>query len=444
MLRLPLGETSIATATKITGFTERERIETKFRPLMREELRLGSLVSYVGNRAVPILRLYRYKEAFSFELVRELFRRLGVTSSDYVFDPFMGMGTTLFAAMLHGVHSIGIDRLPIAHFVAQTLPLFFACQPGEIAKAFERLQSVVAEIDPAPVAMDVAIMPLAFDEATLLELRRWKAAIDTLDGNLHEIFLLLFFAVLEATSFTSKDGQFLRLRRNKKTMNPPDALQAKVLEAEQDLEAVRRLFSNWREARNFLPKVFLGDARDLSTVPFDRPPTVVITSPPYVNRYDYTRSYCLELCFHFVRDFNELKALRFGLLRSHIESKVRADEQPPHPVIAEVVELLQGKQLNNPRIPSMLVGYFIDMQKVIRELARVLACGARVALVVGNVRFEGEIVPVDLVLSEMAEQVGFRVREIIITRYKGNSSQQMGRYGRVPVRESIVVWELQA
>jgi hypothetical protein len=56
--------------------------------------------------------------------------------------------------------------------------------------------------------------------------------------------------------------------------------------------------------------------------------------------------------------------------------------------------------------------------------------------------FEGEMVPVDLVLSEMAEQAGFRVKEIIVVRYKGNSSQQIGRYGRVPVRESVVVWEV--
>ena len=46
-------------------------------------------------------------------------------------------------------------------------------------------------------------------------------------------------------------------------------------------------------------------------------------------------------------------------------------------------------------------------------------------------------------LSEMAEEASFRVEEIIVARYKGNSSQQMGKYGRVPVRESIVIWSKQ-
>ena len=158
-------------------------------------------------------------------------------------------------------------------------------------------------------------------------------------------------------------------------------------------------------------------------------------------RYDYTRTYALELCFHFVRNFEELKAIRFGILRSHIESKIRKGEIPPHPVIKEVVEILGRKKLNNPKIPSMITTYFIDMQKVITEWFKVLAPGGKVAMVVDNVRFEGELIPVDLVLSEMAEEAGFEVKEIIVARYKGNSSQQMKKYGRVPVRESIVVWE---
>jgi len=44
-------------------------------------------------------------------------------------------------------------------------------------------------------------------------------------------------------------------------------------------------------------------------------------------------------------------------------------------------------------------------------------------------------------LSEIAANHGLRTTEIRVTRYKGNSSQQMGKYGRLPVRESIVFWE---
>jgi len=59
---------------------------------------------------------------------------------------------------------------------------------------------------------------------------------------------------------------------------------------------------------------------------------------------------------------------------------------------------------------------------------------------VANARFEGELVPTDLILCELAERHELVVEEIWITRFKGNSSQQMAKYGRTPVRETIVFW----
>jgi hypothetical protein len=419
----------------------RQRLEIKFNPVMQEDLRLGQLVSYAGNKSIPLLRLYRYKEAFSFQLVQEFIKRFNLTEKDYLFDPFCGMGTTLFTAMQHPLSAVGIDKLPIGAFIASTLPLFLLIEPGILPETFAELKSLVSRAELGEVAGDVSIMQQAFSEEMLLLLRQWKGAITTLESPLKEIFLLLFLAILEPCSYTTKDGQFLRLNKDKQIPNPAEILQQKVREAEADIITLRTLWKN----KKYLPRpsVQIADARDLSTVNFEKQPTAIITSPPYGNRYDYTRTYSLELCFNFVKNFAELKALRFGVLRSHIESKVSETDQPPHGAVAEVVELLrqQGKNLNNPRIPDMITAYFVDMGKVINEWARVLAPGAKVAMVVDNVRFAGELIPVDLILSEMAETVGFKVNQIIIARYKGNSSQQMGKYGLIPVRESIITWE---
>jgi hypothetical protein len=88
----------------------------------------------------------------------------------------------------------------------------------------------------------------------------------------------------------------------------------------------------------------------------------------------------------------------------------------------------------------MVQGYFEDMNQVIRNLSRQIKKGGLVAMIVANARFEGEMVPVDLMLSELAEKNGFNVISVWITRFKGNSSQQMAKFGREPVRESIVFW----
>ncbi len=421
--------------------SKRHEIEEKFKAIIHEDLKLGPLVSYVGNKNIPFLRIYRYKEAFAYDLVKFFLRRFEVNSEDYVFDPFSGLGTTLFTSMLSGIPSIGIDKMPIAYFVSKTLPLLLQLRENELKEEWQSLASKIEKSNPAPIASDVPIMKVAFDEETLLTLRKLKSAIENLSPSYRDIFLLLFFSILEECSYTSKDGQFLRLNRNKKISNPIEAMHRKVMQVEEDIYRMKILFPELSLNKEIIPNIYLGDARDLSNVKFKKKPTVLITSPPYVNRYDYTRTYSLELCFHFVKNFEELKAIRLGLLRSHIESKILKDEIPPHPVIKEVVELLEKKKLNNPKIPTMITTYFIDMQKVIQEWFRVLAPNAKVAIVVDNVRFEGELIPVDMVLSEMAEETGFRVKEIIVARYKGNSSQQMKKYGKVPVRESIVILE---
>jgi DNA modification methylase len=421
--------------------SKRQEIEEKFKNIIHEELELTSLVSYVGNKSIPFLRIYRYKEAFAFNFVKDFLKRFEATSNDYVFDPFSGLGTTIFTSLFSGIPSVGIDRLPIAYFISKTLPKFLQLKENELKEIWKSTVSKVNKNKPADVAMDVPIMRVAFDNKSLLDLRKLKTTIDDLSVPYHDILLLLFFAILEECSFTAKDGQFLRLSRDKKISNPIEAMDGKVSQTEEDIRRIRTIFPHLAIKKEVMPDVYLGDTRDLSNIKFKKKPTVIITSPPYANRYDYTRTYSLELCFHFVKNFEELKAIRFGILRSHIESKINNGELAPHPIIKEVVEALTRKKLNNPKIPSMIITYFIDMQKVIKEWYKVLASGAKVAMVIDNVRFEGELIPVDLVLSDMAEEVGFEVKEIIVARYKGNSSQQMRKYGKIPVRESIVIWE---
>jgi hypothetical protein len=426
--------------------SERVRLEREFGPLVKDEPKLSRYVSYVGNRDVPFLRLYRYKEAFGFDFARFFIKKFRLNTEDYLFDPFMGMGSSLFASMLEEVPSIGIDKLPVAAFVAQTIPQFLKAERGQMAEKFAKLKNKVEKAQECGIAEDVPIMGVAFPPKNLERLRKWKTVIEELEPPFNELFRLLFFSILEETSYTSKDGQFLRLDKEKKVAPPDEALARRVEMAEEDIRRIGWFFSNLNGATaDFLPQAREGDALDLSKIHFGKAPSAIITSPPYLNRYDYTRTYVLELCFHFVQSQKALKTVRQSILRSHIESVVPKTEKPGHPAVVEVIERLEAKrkELNNPKIPDMIVGYFNDMERAIGEWYSVLAPNARVAMVVDNVRFEGEVIPVDLILTDMAKDLGFKPEQILVSRYKGNSSQQMGKYGRVPMRESVVVWAKQ-
>ena len=408
--------------------------------LIKEKLELRSKISYVVNKSLPLLRLFRYKEAFSLSFVQQIINELKLSSSDLVLDPFCGMGTTLLASGLHNISSIGIDSSPLAVFISNTLPLLLTIEPSHLRETYQQLISRLEKQPLAPIAEDVPIIKIAFPPDILTTLHKLKSGIDNLDTPIRDVMTLLFLSILEGCSYTSKDGQFLRLNRRKNIVEPIKLLENKIYEAEKDLYLVEQL--GWRRKWR-APIIMQCDARQMSQYLLHISPTAIITSPPYANRYDYTRSYTLELCFGFVRNYEELKALRSDMLRSHIEVSVSPDEHPNHYVVQEIIKSLEQRcsNLNNPRIPIMLKGYFIDMELVIKEFARILAPNSHVVMVVGNVRYDGETIPVDTILCDIAESVGFNVKAIWIARYKGNSSQQMKKYGRMPVRESVLIWQ---
>ena len=77
---------------------------------------------------------------------------------------------------------------------------------------------------------------------------------------------------------------------------------------------------------------------------------------------------------------------------------------------------------------------------VIYEMVRLLKPGGTIVMVNDNVRYAGEEIPVDLILSDMAETFGMTTKHIwTLERGKGNSSQQMGNHGRSELRNGTTL-----
>lgn len=183
----------------------------------------------------------------------------------------------------------------------------------------------------------------------------------------------------------------------------------------------------------------------------------VFTSPPYCNRYDYIRTYALELALLGVTG-DALIALRQEMLSCTVENRSKAllainpDWHTPIEVangqvlLQVILEHLNNQKerkiINNTGIPRMVKGYFYEMACVIFECLRVLKPGAPLFMVNDNVRYAGASISADLILSDIAEKLGFRVPLItVLQQGKGNSSQQMGEHGRDALRKCIYVWE---
>lgn len=89
----------------------------------------------------------------------------------------------------------------------------------------------------------------------------------------------------------------------------------------------------------------------------------------------------------------------------------------------------------------MVRGYFYEMACIIAECGRVMKSNAPLIMVNDNVRYAGASISVDMILSSIAEKLGFQVENILVLpNGKGNSSQQMGEHGRDELRKCIYIW----
>jgi DNA modification methylase len=182
----------------------------------------------------------------------------------------------------------------------------------------------------------------------------------------------------------------------------------------------------------------------------------ILTSPPYCNRYDYTRTYALELAL-LGADEHRIVDLRQQMLSCTVENRPKdllylnarwadaVDAADNQCLLQSVLQYLEAQRaqgnLNNNGIPRMVRGYFYEMACVIFECARVMREGALLFMVNDNVRYAGASISVDMILSSIAEELGFQVESILVLpNGKGNSSQQMGRHGRELLRKCVYVW----
>ncbi|TAK37206.1 MAG: site-specific DNA-methyltransferase [Saprospiraceae bacterium] len=462
--------------------TERERLFEQLNEKLETAYQFNrKLVSFQANKNEPVYRWFKYKEGFSSSLVKYFLKKFA-PKPGRVLDPFAGAGTTLFAGQELGWESHGIELLPVGAFVMKVREAVLRVDFEKLKGTINKLWSDIGQMGSYDEHLrHIPITKDAFPDETENYLNKYLTICSNLkDKDIQTLLRFAAFAVLEEISYTRKDGQYLRwdYRSNRKLLSKPfdkgkiltfrEAVSNKLQQMLTDLSPHKPLTlfdqveSNGHSQHpvNIIEGSCLEELPRLKDESFD----FIVTSPPYCNRYDYTRTYALELVY-LGYDNQAVRDLRQTMLSCTVENKEKIgylqklyaslgeekafgnilDVYDGSPAMTEVNEVLnelnrQGK-LNNANISRLVKNYFLEMCFVIREMARVLKSGGRCVMVNDNVRYGGEEIPVDLILSEFAENFGFTIEKIfVLPKGKGNSSQQMGNYGRTEIRKCIYLW----
>lgn len=193
-------------------------------------------------------------------------------------------------------------------------------------------------------------------------------------------------------------------------------------------------------------RVHHGDSRQLLQLLEPASINAVITSPPYPNEKDYTRTTRLEsVLLGFINTKAELRSFKEGLIRSNTRNVFKVDTDDlwvsHHPEIQrlageiEARRLALGKTSGFERLYHRTVKlYFGGMAKHLADLRPLLRPGAHLAYVVGDQKSYLQVmIRTGQLLANIAEGLGYEVEAIELFRTRAATAT------KEQVREEVVL-----
>tara|TARA_B100000795_G_C22804751_1_gene444111 strand:+ start:1996 stop:3327 length:1332 start_codon:yes stop_codon:yes gene_type:complete len=399
-----------------------------------------NLVNFSTNKEIPIHSWYDYKQGYARNLVASIIQDEKPDKNLYVLDPFCGVGTTNLVAKELGYNSIGTDINPMAFFASKVkLDSYSTNETDEIRTILNNFdKSKKWKFNEKP-----KVVESSFIEEKLESLQRIKGFIDSLSNcKAQNILMLAYLSIIEDASIRVKDGNGLKLKKNKKQIeNIYDYFLSKCNKMLHDIATTT--YSN--ETNHLVYNSSILIDKTLESLA-DKKVGISIFSPPYANCFDYCEVYKLEFWLGgFVDSYKGFAKYRSIAMRSHVNSKFNHTIQNKIPDVDSIANLISTYNIWNKNIPDMLRGYFDDMFEILQRQATILVKGGKCFIVVANSGYKGIMVPTDLLICDIAEKTGYKVNNIFYARKIRASGQQTTdlhlNYDKL-MRESIIELEL--
>ena len=403
---------------------------------------------------------YRFVLSFPPHLVRDYIADFGLGEVGLLLDPFCGTGTTLVEAKRCGIHSVGLEVNRFAAF-ASTVKLDWSIAPEdlvagahEIARLAWHVLTTQGIADSQPFAESPANQSLRTmsPEASQLiiagsisplPLHKTLVLLDCLaEHQAEHYYSHALLALANAVVFKISNLHFgpeVGCGKPKRDMPVVACWLAEIERMAQDLRMV---------SGGVFPRsdIHLTDARNLSTVIEPNSVGAVITSPPYPNEKDYTRTTRLEsVLLGFLKSKADLRAMKRGFIRSNTRGVYKDDDDDSwvseHPEVQRIAETIEQRRLElgktsgfERQYARVTRLYFGGMARHLAELRAVLRPGAHLAYVVGDQASHLRVmIRTGQLLADIAQALGYELVRIDLfrTRFATATKEQL--------REEVVV-----
>jgi hypothetical protein len=399
--------------------------------------------TFIDNMSLPVHRWFRYSAGFSAAWAKTVIESQSRDRNCRVLDPFAGSGTVLLAAQACGRESAGLDMQPFVARVARAkLSWETPVREFETAAAEVLLESESAD------GRDLEYPDLirrCYTDDVLAKLDALRRSVGSLDRGARttDLVWLALAAILRPTSHagTAQWQYVLPAKTKLRVLDPFAAFRAQVNMMSADMLALQD------STPAAVSQVFESSAAKPLPVP-DGWATLVLTSPPYANNYDYADATRLEMTFFGdAKGWGDLRGIRQQLVRSCTQQATGKSREVAalleHPVLepirAEILAICSSLELvresKGGRKPyhGMIAGYFIDMGLSFQHLRSKCTPGCVLCYVIGDSAPYGVHVPVEQWLGRLAQAAGFGAFRFEKTRDRNNKWRN--RKHDVPLHE---------
>lgn len=374
-------------------------------------------ITFKDSKEVPVHRWYPYVEGFSSSWINDMLTTY-CKEGMHIYDPFGGSGTMNIEASKMGLKSFYSEMNPFMRFILNTkVNIVRSIQSNKSIYLSEmnNIRNYILSDDfNNTICSELTDTKYTFllskDYFKETDLKYLKSILDIANNHHYsdEVSELVKCAVACITVDTSNMTRRADLRRRRSN----EYLTRVVDVPKQFIDKWDQFIYDIENSDVLLePAVCISnDARQNNPEYIDSF-DFVITSPPYINGTNYIRNTTLELILtELVANDSELKSLKEKTVCGGISDACssRLDELIKFPYVEDVAIKLDASS-KDKRIPLMVRCYFSDMYKVLSSVYSMMKPNSLFALDIGDSKFYGVYVPTDVILSKLAEEVGFSI-----------------------------------